>query len=207
MTSECDTLQRNFAIIGHKAPSSGDMSLNDLPGVSGRMDVIARAVNATLFLSHGIRKDSQIIIHLMGGNLGPRRVKFDGRLLSGVRPDERSISGHIKSVIKLRLPPIGIWSEVSSGIFHSGGDISTTIREWLKNEVDIKIFDIDGQKFMYKKSIKGNKIGFILSDDLPFNEEEYDKFEKFKKISVGPQWLQGHSCIAIAHHIIDSCIE
>ena len=57
-------LQRRFAIIGHKAPSSGEILLNDLPGFSGRMDVIARAINATLFLSHGIRNDSQIIIHL-----------------------------------------------------------------------------------------------------------------------------------------------
>ena len=96
-------LQRRFAIIGHKAPSSGEISLNDLPGLSGRMDVLARAINATLFLSHGIREDSQIIIHLMGGNGPPRRVMFDGSKLGGVRPDERSISGHFKSLIKLKL--------------------------------------------------------------------------------------------------------
>ena len=90
-----EVLQRHFAIIGHDAPGTGELRLNDLAGGSGRMDVLARAVNTALFISHGIRTDSTITIHLMGGEI-PRRVKFDGRILQGVHPDERSISGHIR---------------------------------------------------------------------------------------------------------------
>ncbi|MGY8692227.1 MAG: tRNA (pseudouridine(54)-N(1))-methyltransferase TrmY, partial [Candidatus Poseidoniales archaeon] len=82
-------MKRKFAIIGHKAPSSGNLSLNDLTGLSGRMDVLVRAINSALFISHGIRKNSQIILHLMGGNERPRRVMFDGATLTGVRSDER----------------------------------------------------------------------------------------------------------------------
>ena len=51
--------------IGHRAPSSGKLNLNDLSG-SGRMDVLVRPVNSALFVSHGIRKDSQILVHLQG---------------------------------------------------------------------------------------------------------------------------------------------
>ena len=58
---------------------------------------MARAVNAALFVSHGIRADSSITLHLMGGAV-PRRIRFDGSSLKGVHPDERSISGHIRSV-------------------------------------------------------------------------------------------------------------
>ena len=59
-------MDRRFAIIGNRAPSSGKLNLNDLPGDGGRMDVLVRAVNSALFISHGIRKDTQIVVHLMG---------------------------------------------------------------------------------------------------------------------------------------------
>ncbi len=55
-------MQRRFAIIGHLAPSSGKLNLNDLAGGSGRMDVLVRAVNAALFVSHGIRRDTDITL-------------------------------------------------------------------------------------------------------------------------------------------------
>ena len=81
--------------------------MNDLTGSSGRFDVLARAVNAALFISHGVREDSVIFLHLMGGEGPSRRVVFDGSKLRGVRPDERSIVGQIISVIREPVPPAG----------------------------------------------------------------------------------------------------
>jgi len=193
-------VQRRFAIIGHKAPSKGEIHLNDLPGLSGRMDVLARAINAALFLSHGIRKDSQIIVHLMGGPGPSRRVMFDGSELGGVRSDERSISGHIKSIIKSKLPPIGIWYKVSSGIYQSGGGIEITLKEWEEQGFLIYVLDREGVNL----DNKDGKIGFLLSDDSPFSDDEKNIISKYKKISLGEKWLQGQSCIAIIHHLIDS---
>ena len=194
-------VQRKFAIIGHKVPSNGEIFLNDLPGLSGRMDVLARAINATLFLSHGIRNDSQIILHLNGGDGPPRRVMFDGSELGGVRPDERSISGHIKSIIKTKLPPVGIWKNVSSGIYQSGGGIEITLREWEEQGVSIYVLDREGSN-LEKNDYK--KIGFLLSDDIPFTEEEINIISEYEKISLGEKWLQGQSCITIIHHLMDS---
>lgn len=194
-------VQKKFAIIGHKAPSNGELFLNDLPGLSGRMDVLARAINATLFLSHGIRHDSQIIVHLTGGDGPSRRVMFDGSELGGVRPDERSISGHIKSIIKTKLPPIGIWKNVSSGIYQSGGGIEITLKEWEEENVSIYVLDREGSNLQRKEH---EKIGFLLSDDIPFTVDEYNVISKYEKISLGEKWLQGQSCITIIHHLIDS---
>ena len=59
-------MPRKFGIIGHRAQSSGKINLNDLAGSSGRIDVLARAINTGLFLSHGIRRDSEVILHLEG---------------------------------------------------------------------------------------------------------------------------------------------
>ena len=94
------------------------------------MDVLARAVNSALFVSHGIREGSHVLLHLMGGEGPSRRIWFNGSNLGGVRPDERSISGQIKAVLKEPVPPRGKFREYSSGILHSGGDIEQTLEEW-----------------------------------------------------------------------------
>ena len=194
-----EDLQRHFAIIGHDAPSTGKLHLNDLAGGSGRVDVLARAVNTALFISHGIRNDSTITIHLMGGDI-PRRVKFDGNILRGIHPDERSISGHIRSIMKRPVPPIGIWQEASTGVSHSGGSVGETLIEWSRERVVSCVLDVKGGKL---GSEGENSMGFILSDHLPFTDEEKGLLEGCQKVSLGSEWLQGHVCIAIVHHILD----
>ena len=47
------------------------------------------------------------------------------------------------------------------------------------------------------------KIGIILSDDLPFNDKEIEKFSDYQKVSLGEKWLQGHSCVAITQYVLD----
>jgi len=194
-----EALQRHFAIIGHDAPGTGKLRLNDLAGGSGRVDVLARAVNTALFISHGIRNDSTITIHLMGGDI-PRRVKFDGNILRGVHPDERSISGHIRSIMKRPIPPIGKWQEVSTGVSHSGGNVRETLIEWSRERVVSYVLDVEGVRL---GSEGETSMGFILSDHLPFTDEEKGLLEGCQKVSLGSEWLQGHVCIAIVHHILD----
>jgi tRNA (pseudouridine54-N1)-methyltransferase len=196
-----ESLERRFAIIGNRAASGGKLNLNDLPGC-GRMDVIARAVNSALFISHGIRKDSQIVVHLMGGGV-PRRVFFDGSELRGVRPDERSISGHFKSLMKTPVPPIGHFSDVSKGIRQSGGDIFQTLKEWDEEGVLSYLLDAGGES--YEGMQLTGKCGFVLSDDLELKLEDTEI--PVISLSLGETWLQGHSCISVMHHIMDSQIQ
>ena len=193
-------MQRHYAIIGHKTPSTGKLNLNDLSG-SGRMDVLVRAINSALFVSHGIRKDTTITLHLQGGDGPDRRVLFDGEKLAGVRPDERSIAGQIKAIMKLPIPPIGHYKEVTQGIYHSGGDIFNTLDLWKVEKININILDAKGIDI--NQVSKKEKIGIILSDDLPFNDKEIEKFTDYQKVSLGEKWLQGHSCIAITQYVLD----
>ncbi|MDP7002674.1 MAG: tRNA (pseudouridine(54)-N(1))-methyltransferase TrmY [Candidatus Thalassarchaeaceae archaeon] len=196
-----DHLQRRFAILGHRAPSTGTLNLNDIPGSGGRADVLARAVNSSLFVSHGIRRDSHVTLHLMGGPGPHRRVWFEGGTLRGVRPDERSIAGHIRAVMKTPVPPIGQFVEVSDGIFQSGGGIGQTIAEWKKDGLECFVLDAKG---LVEYSIPGGKsVGFVLSDDSAFTEEDLVELEGLSRISLGDVWLQGHACIAILHHFLD----
>ena len=196
-------MTRKFAIIGHRAQSSGKLNLNDLAGSSGRMDVLARAVNSALFLSHGIREDSEVILHLEGGPGPVRRIGFEGKKIRGVHPDERAICGHLNKVLKNPVLPIGVQTEIHSGLWHSGGSIQQTINEWERSSTKIYVLDANGASFDPKLH-HSDTVGFILSDDQPFTEEENELMKNFESISLGTQWLQGHSCIAIIHHQLDS---
>ena len=198
-------MPRKFGIIGHRAQSSGKINLNDLAGSSGRIDVLARAINTGLFLSHGIRHDSEVILHLEGGPGPGRRIGFVGETIRGVHPDERAICGHINKALKKPVMPIGLQQVIHSGLWHSGGSIQQTISEWEKSGTDIYVLDANGIAFDPKLH-NSESIGFILSDDQPFTEEENKIMEKFERISLGKQWLQGHSCVAIIHYELDSVI-
>ena len=196
-----DPLERWFAIIGHRATSEGPLNLNDLPGSGGRMDVLVRAVNAALFVSHGIRDDSHVVLHLMGGDGPNRRIWFDGTKLGGVRPDERSIAGQIKGINKRPIPPRDRFIEFSNGILHSGGDINQTLHEWGERGVEPVVLDAGGGDF---ESIQVTKdLGFILSDDQPFSDRDKSALHGSVSLSLGRGWLQGHSCISIIHHLLD----
>tara|TARA_B100002051_G_C16644165_1_gene590290 strand:+ start:131 stop:724 length:594 start_codon:yes stop_codon:yes gene_type:complete len=195
-------MKRKFAIIGHRAQSKGKLNLNDLAGSAGRLDVLLRAVNTSLFISHGIRHDTEITLHLQGGPGPIRRVIFDGALLRGVRPDERAIAGHIAKALKEPVPSIGQMIEFNSGLLHSGGGIKQTIDEWKKDDFCIYILDADGRR-LDAQSLNSDRVGFVLSDDMPFTDEEKEIFEGIERVSLGDTWLQGHACISIIHHHLD----
>ena len=192
---------RHFALVGHRATSSGSINLNDLAGSCGRMDVLARAISSALFLSHGIRENTTITIHLMGGPGVPRRIRFYGSTIKGLHVDERAIAGRIRTVISDPVPPRGLWIKHGSGIEHSGGDLETTLTEWANSEIQTYVLSKNGSQFM--KNSSERELGFILSDDQPFTPEEEKLLANLSTFSLGQHWLQGHIAIANVHHILD----
>lgn len=193
-------MERRFAIIGHRAPSSGKLNLSDLAGASGRLDVLVRAVNAGLFLSHGIREDSDVTLHLLGGPGPVRRIWFQGSALKGVHPDERALAGQIGKALKEPVPAIGHLVELHHGLWHAGGGVAQTVYEWRKEGVRLYVLDADAAEYIPDRD---EKVGFFLSDDQPFTDEDEEAMEGLERVSLGGSWLQGHACIAILHHILD----
>ena len=191
---------RRFAIVASQAPASGTFSLNDLPG-SGRMDLICRNIGSALLLSHGIRNDAEAIIHLLGGPGKPRRVRFRGIDMTGLRPDERSIAGRIRTVLEEPLPPVGIWKEISQGISHSGGDLDQTLAEWASDGVIAFHLDRNGPTLDSIHDIPPD-VGFLVGDHRPL--EAPDREVAIHSLSLGENWLLGSACISIVHHWLDS---
>jgi len=86
---------RRFLILGHSAPIDPGFHLNDLPGGAGRLDVLCRAVGASLLVSHGIRSDVEILLLLRN----EVRIRIDGARVKRLNPDERSTAALIRRAL------------------------------------------------------------------------------------------------------------
>ena len=200
---------RRFAVVGHRAMSKGKLPLNDLASAGGRMDVLIRALMAGLMTSHGLRENTVVVLHLLGGPGPPRRIKFDGGTLKGLHADERSIAGTIGKVIATPLPPIGHWQPVTAGITHSGGGLELTLREW--KDSPTVVLDANtprlwnkGAQLPQESKPSPKEVNFVLSDDQPL---ETIQGENVVFRSLGEQWLQGHMAIGIVHFLLDESVE
>ena len=200
---------RRFAVVGHRAMSKGKLPLNDLASGAGRMDVLVRALMAGLMTSHGLRKDTVVVLHLLGGPGPARRIKFDGSTLKGLHADERSIAGTIGKVIAKPLPPIGHWQPITVGISHSGGHLHNTLREWA--DAPTVILDADAPRLWQSDATltadgtpNNTTLNFVLSDDQPLGDIEADNT---RARSIGSQWLQGHMAIGVVHFLLDEGVN
>lgn len=189
--------------------SKGTLPLNDLAGGAGRMDVLIRATMAALMTSHGLRSDTEVVLHLMGGPGPSRRVRFDGSTLRGLHAEERSIAGTIGKVIAKPLPPIGRWEEISMGLSHSGGGLQQTLNEW--KGAPVIVLDANAPRLWSsdaglpaESQANTASLSFVLSDDQPLESIEG---EDLVSRSLGEVWLQGHMAIGIVHFLLDEGVH
>ena len=88
---------RDIVLLCHEvreSVSNGEYELNNLR--EGRVDVLARCVSATLFVSHGVRRSSRVWIVLRDAGL---TICCDGGTARSLSPDERSLAAAMKRVI------------------------------------------------------------------------------------------------------------
>ncbi|MFB6305072.1 MAG: tRNA (pseudouridine(54)-N(1))-methyltransferase TrmY, partial [Haloferacaceae archaeon] len=104
---------RQFLVVGHDVPTTPDFSLDDLAGGAGRLDVLCRCVTAGLLLSHGVREDARV--HLVLDDTFT--VRFDGREVRRLNPDERSTAARVRTALERRDEAVGhVPAEPSPGV-------------------------------------------------------------------------------------------
>ena len=192
---------RRFVIVGTRAMAKGKLPLNDLAGGAGRMDVLIRALMSSILTSHGIRKDVEFTMILLGGPGPARRIKFVSNELKGIHAEERAVAGKVAAVIKEPIPPRGHWIERSPGIYDGGGDLDMTLDEW-----DCPTIRLEADSpNLYSGTLPNNflieDVGFILGDDKTL------ECDRGVPRSLGNNWLQGHTCIAIVHFLLDEGVN
>jgi tRNA (pseudouridine54-N1)-methyltransferase len=183
----------SFAIIGHLARTDGGFSLNDLPGSGGRLDVLCRCVNASLFLSHDLRRDVEVYLVLLGAPSGPKTVKFSGAAVRSLSPDERSAGALIKKVIDI---PCG--SEFREGA--DGVSVRKGGLERLLGEHRFAVLDEQGTD---ARAVDALPDAFLLSDHLNFSPAEEVLVRDCPRISVGPKCLHADHTITVLHNELD----
>jgi len=192
---------RRFVIVGTRAMAKGKLPLNDLAGGAGRMDVLIRALMSSILTSHGIRKDVEFTMILLGGPGPARRIKFVSNELKGIHAEERAVAGKVAAVIKEPIPPRGHWIERSPGIYDGGGNLDMTLDEW-----DCPTIRLEADSpNLYSGTLPNNfsieNVGFILGDDKTL------ECDRGIPRSLGNNWLQGHTCIAIVHFLLDEGVH
>jgi tRNA (pseudouridine54-N1)-methyltransferase len=182
-----------FAILGHSARTDGSFSLNDLPGSGGRMDVLCRCVNASLFLSHDLRRDVDCYLVLLGAPSGPKTVKFSGSSVRSLSPDERSAGALIRKVIDI---PCGSeFREAADGIFIRKGGL-----ERLISDQKFAVLDETGNDIRTVRDLPG---AFLLSDHMNFTAGENELVRDCPRLSVGPKCLHADHAITVLHNELD----
>lgn len=216
---------RYFIIIGHRAVTTPQLSLNDLAGTGGRMDLIARSVNASFCISHDIRRDVEVALILLGPEDPPKTIRIFGSELKYLNPDERSTgalirNALIKSVSKQSMehdrfmnngikkqPSMetqSLMGELNSspGIFISRNGLEEVLEHYSKKSTLIHLHENGQDITKIKIPIDCTT---VLSDDKDFTPDEEKLISNYTthKISLGPKIIHTDHCISIIHNYLD----
>jgi len=191
---------RQFVVVGHEVPVDASISLDDLAGGAGRLDLLARSVTAGLVLSHGLRED--VRVHLVCGDAFT--VTVDGRTVRNLNPDERSTAALIRGALEKRAEAIGHQpAESSPGVeirrFGFAGAI-----DWLGDRGTIVHLHEDGQPIVDWEP-PADPV-FVLSDHRDFTAEELDVLgdAAADRIRLGPRPIHADHAITVAHNYLDT---
>jgi tRNA (pseudouridine54-N1)-methyltransferase len=159
---------------------------------AGRLDIVHECIQASLFLSHGIRRNVVFHALLSGPPSPPLHLKIDGTTLRDVRTDQQTWKEILKNVF--------------SGKFHPGVSVDKTSFEALlkakANESPIYVLE-EGGKDIFKVNTGENPV-FVLGDHigLPRKVEGF-ALRYGEKVSLAKQPYLAASCITIVNYLLD----
>jgi len=182
-------MEREFIVYSRKGRT--DSNFVDLRE-AGRLDLLHECIVASLFLSHGLRRDVTFHASLGGPPRPPLHVKIDGETLYDVRTDQQTWKE--------------VFRKILSGKPHPGITVDkTSFEAFVKakaNEASIYVLEEDG-KDINKVSLDKNSV-FVLGDHigLPKTVENFT-LRYGEKLSLGRQPYLAASCITIINYLLD----
>lgn len=193
---------RTFIIVGHKATTSPNFSLEDIPGTSGRLDILCRSVTAAFVLSHGIRKDVRVYLVLLGGEAA-KTIQLKGDTLRHLNPDERTTAALLKKA--LAVPATPQWSMSTSGIFVRLGGLPELLAD-LKDAKLIYLREDGADIGELAHSGPDGELAFILGDHTGMTAEEESLIEGAgaRIVSLGATSMHADHCIVILNWQLDA---
>jgi tRNA (pseudouridine54-N1)-methyltransferase len=194
---------RRFVVIGQKATASGDFLLDDLPGTSGRMDLLLRCVRAALLCSHGVRNDVVIYLVFCGGPRAPRTLRVEGASARFIRPDERSLATLAKKVLAGNSDAGVGFVEVRPGVALARCGIEGVLLDL--GERQSFVLEEGAPDLREAAGVDHPDAVFFLGDHLGWSPSDRAALEAdgARAIAVGPVSLHAEDAVAIVLNEID----
>ncbi|HNY34282.1 MAG TPA: tRNA (pseudouridine(54)-N(1))-methyltransferase TrmY [Methanothrix soehngenii] len=195
---------RIFVVVGHKATTQPSFSLEDIPGTSGRLDILCRSVTAAFVLSHGIRKDVLVYLVLLGGET-PKTIRLVGETLRHLNPDERTTAALLKKALAVEATPE--WAMSTSGIFVRTGGLEKPLEDLKQRSVRLVYLREDGRDFScLKDEPLERETAFVLGDHtgMTADEESLLASAGAEVVALGPTSLHADHCIVVTNWLLDT---
>jgi len=159
---------------------------------AGRLDIVYECVVASLFLSHGIRKDVVFHAVLSGPPRPPVHLMVDGASVHDVRTDQQTWEHVLKKVLSGKSHPGVVADKLGFEVVQKdlAGRASVFVLE--EGGQDVTCFDLP------------ENVVFVLGDHvgLPKRAENF-ALRYGEKVSLGRQPYLAASCITVLNYLLD----
>ncbi len=195
---------RRFVILGRHASASGDFLLDDLPGTSGRLDVLVRCVRAALLVSHGVRRDAIVYLVLGGGAGAPRVLRVEGSAARYLRPDERSLATLFKKA--LATSPKGAaesFAEARPGVAVASGGVERVLAD--VGRAQLVLLETEGADVRGQPALDAPDVALFVGDHTGFDAAARSRLLDLGACctSVGPLALHAEDAVVVATNELD----
>jgi tRNA (pseudouridine54-N1)-methyltransferase len=190
---------RRFVIVGARATTSPDFLLVDIPGTSGRLDVLLRCLRAALLVSHGLRRDTCVYLVLLGSADQPRTIRVDGSAAKYLRPDERSLATLVQKVLRV-LCEGDEWVEARPGVLIARGGIEKALTHAGGQPV---LLDEHGDDI--RTATLGDDVTFVVGghQGLDAASVAYLEHVGARRVSIGPVSVHADDAVTIVSNELD----
>jgi len=192
---------RRFVIVGQRATASPEFLLDDIAGTSGRLDVLLRALRASLLVSHGLRRDTVTYLVLLGGERAPISLRFDGATAKFLRPEERSLATLVRKVLAVPCES-ATFVDVRPGISMARGGLAAVVADL--GEGPRYVLD-EGAKDIRDVPLDDRNGVYFVGDHLGFDDATRAELAAMGAIplGLGPMSVHAEDAVAVLANELD----
>ncbi len=190
-------MKRTFVYVSHTVPPNGNWPLDDLAGRAGRVDVLCRNIQSALFMSHDLRKDTDVILVFHADPANEIAIRIEGANIRRLNPDERSTAARIRKVLRERHPDPW-WEEVEPGLHVAPFGLGRVLGDLDGTTV---ILHKDGEAI--DDTVLPDDPVFVLGDHQPLTDNELAVCKGAACVSLGPVWYHGNHVTTIVQFAMD----